>query len=197
IAAEVSNSSPALVNSPILLVISPKLYIVLSAYEFSSFNVLLTSARVVPCLAVLASIVWTDAIFDSYSWNPSVIGFIDNELAMFIAALVTLFDMLDNTLLAICPIVENLALTVSIALLREPMSMVFTLLVNASVVFNVVLKVELVLPPPLENASFNFWNTLVDSDAFLTKSELSILRRTNSSSIGLAIIYSTPLGDTY
>ena len=55
--ADVSKSIPAAVKVPIFLVISEKLYIVLSAYSFSSPKTLFTSSSFVPLLAVFVKIV--------------------------------------------------------------------------------------------------------------------------------------------
>ena len=95
------------------LVISAKLYIVLSAYKFNSSNVLVTSESLVPACAVFVNIVCIEPILVSYSWKPVITGSIVKAFAVFLAESIALFVMFTNAVVPITPSVENFCVIVS------------------------------------------------------------------------------------
>ena len=101
---ESSNPTPAVVNNPIARVMSPKLYLVLSAYSFSTSSAPVTSSK---DLSVFTMIVRVDFNCSLYSWRPSIIGPMVNVFNNLAPADIATFVNLNNAADATSPIKEN------------------------------------------------------------------------------------------
>ena len=145
---DVFKSTPAAVNVPIFLVISVKLYIVLSAYMLSSSNAALTSANVEPLFDVFANMVCIAFICVSYSWKPVLIGSMVNESTIRFPALTALFVIFAMVVAAATCIAENLSWTVSIAFDSGFMLTFLILLLRLSTPLSALPKFKLSLSLP-------------------------------------------------